>query len=472
MLATNRTYSSNDVWQCFLDRIKEQTSQEEFAKWFLPIVPLEFDGTILRLRVPNASYVNQIEKNYLPLLKPIIAQIYGQQTRLHYAVPKSDVQIPLPDNASNTGVTEFSSQTDTSRIPNPFTIPGIPRKIIIDPQLNPNYTFATFIEGECNRLARSASMSVAVNPGNDTPFNPLYIYGNSGLGKTHVVQAIGHEIRQRHPELQVLYVSMNKFQAQFQTAVKNGTVNDFINFYQMIDVLLIDDIQELSGKTGTQNAFFNIFSHLQMSGKQLVLTSDKPPVELKDIEQRLLTRFKWGLSTVINVPDYDTKVKIITAKAKRLGVELSDEVVRYLADNISANIREIEGALSSLVANTSFLGRKITTMLAKDILRAYVQETQKEITVEHVIDAVFAHQHIDRERFNSSERKRDIAQARQIAMYLAKKHTKATLTAIGAAIGGRNHATVLHSCKAVSNLIETDRAFRKLVEDIEKEVLA
>ena len=471
MLVTKQAY--NDVWQNFLDLIKEKTSQEEFAKWFLPIVPLEFDGTTLRLRVPNASYVYQIEKNYLPFLKPIIAQIYGQQTRLHYAVPKSDVQIPLPEASDSTEVTRFNTQTDTANIPNPFIIPGITKKkIIIDPQLNPNYTFATFIEGECNRLARSASMSVAVNPGNDTPFNPLYIYGNSGLGKTHVVQAIGHEIRQRHPELQVLYVSMNKFQAQYQTAVKNGTITDFIHFYQMIDVLLIDDIQELSGKTGTQNAFFNIFSHLQMSGKQLVLTSDKPPVELKDIEQRLLTRFKWGLSAVINVPDYDTKVKIIKAKAQRIGVELSDEVVRYLADNISANIREIEGALSSLVANTSFLGRKITTGLAKDILRAYVQDTQKEITVEHVIDAVFAHQNIDRERFNSSERKRDIAQARQIAMYLAKKHTKATLTAIGAAIGGRNHATVLHSCKAVSNLIETDRSFRKLVEEIEKEVLA
>ena len=471
MLATNQ--AQNDVWQSLLDRIKEQTSQEEFTKWFLPIVPLEFDGTTLRLRVPNASYVQQIEKNYLPFLKPIIAQYYGQQTRLHYAVPKpNQQQFADSSNTDSTGGTQFTAPTDTAKIRNPFAIPGIPRKIIIDPQLNPSYTFDNFIEGECNRLARSAGMSVAINPGNDTPFNPLYIYGNSGLGKTHVVQAIGHEIRQRHPDLQVLYVSMNKFQAQYQTAVKNGTVTDFIHFYQMIDVLLIDDIQELSGKTGTQNAFFNIFSHLQMSGKQLVLTSDKPPVELKDIEQRLLTRFKWGLSAVINVPDYDTKVKIIRAKAERIGVDLSDDVVRYLADNISANIREIEGALSSLVANTSFLGVKITTSLARNILKAYVQDTQKEITLEHVIRTVFTHQNIDPERFNSAERKRDIAQVRQIAMYLAKKHTKATLMAIGAAIGGRNHATVLHSCKAVSNLIETDRSFRKLVEEIEKEVLA
>ena len=469
MLSTNTAHG--EVWQSLLDRIKEQTSQEEFAKWFLPIVPLEFDGTTLRLRVPNASYVYQIEKNYLSFLKPMIAQMYGQQTRLHYAIPKSNVQIPLPEASNTTEISHFGTQTDTANIPNPFVIPGI-RKLIIDPQLNPNYTFDTFIEGECNRLARSAGMSVAVNPGNNTPFNPLYIYGDSGLGKTHVIQAIGHEIKQRHPELQALYVSMNKFQAQYQTAVKNGTVTDFIHFYQMIDVLLIDDIQEISGKAGTQNAFFNIFSHLQMSGKQIVLTSDKPPVELKDIEQRLLTRFKWGLSAAMTAPDYDTKLKIIRAKARRVGAQISDEVVNYLADNISANVREIEGALSSLVANTSFLGKKITTALAKDILKAYVQLTQKEVTLDKIIDTVYSYLNIDRDRFNSSERKRDIAQARQIAMYLAKKHTKATLTTIGSAIGGRNHATVLHSCKAVSNLLETDKSFRRLVEDIEKAVLA
>ena len=438
MLNNTRTYS--DIWQNCLDQIKARTSAEEFEKWFQPIVPLEFDGTTLRLRVPNESYVRQIEKNYIPFLKPIISQLYGQQTRLHYAVPRSTVQAVL-------------------------------KKIIIDPQLNPNLTFATFIEGECNRLARSAGMSVAVNPGNN-PFNPLYIYGDSGLGKTHIVQSIGHEVRQRHPELQVLYVSMNKFQAQFQTAYKNGEIPDFIHFYQMIDVLIIDDIQELTGKTGTQNAFFNIFNHLQLAGKQLILTSDKPPVELKDIEQRLLTRFKWGLSAQLNTPDYDTKLKIIRAKAQKLGAQITDDVVAYLADNISANVREIEGALSSLVANASFLGRKITTSLAKEILKVYVKLYQKEITIDHIIEVVCEYLNLDFARFNSTERTREIAQARQIAMYLAKQHTKAPLTTIGSAIGGRNHATVLHSCKAVTNLIETDKAFRRQVEEIEKKVLA
>ena len=469
MLAPAQTYC--EKWQTCLDQIKSRTTEEEFVKWFKPIVPLEFDGKTLRLCVPNMSYVYQIEKHYIPFLRPIISQLYGQEIRLHYAVPKNDAQsVPVSKEADTTAISQFNTQTNTANIKNPFVIPGV-KKIVIDPQLNPNLTFATFIEGECNRLARSAGMSVAVNPGNN-PFNPLYIYGDSGLGKTHIVQSIGHEVRQRHPELQVLYVSMNKFQAQFQTAYKNGEIPDFIHFYQMIDVLIIDDIQELTGKTGTQNAFFNIFNHLQLSGKQLILTSDKPPVELKDIEQRLLTRFKWGLSAQLNTPDYETKLKIIRIKAQKLGAQISDDVVAYLADNISANVREIEGALSSLVANASFLGRKITTSLAKEILKVYVQLYQKEITIDHIIEVVCEYLNLDFARFNSTERTREIAQARQIAMYLAKQHTKAPLTTIGAAIGGRNHATVLHSCKAVSNLIETDKAFRRMVEEIEKKVLA
>ena len=468
MLSNTQTY--NDMWQNCLDRIKAQTSAEEFAKWFEPIEPLEFDGTTLRLRVPNESYVRQIEKNYIPFLRPIISQLYGQQTRLHYAVPRAAAPVSVSADADTTAISRFKTQTNTANIKTPFVIPGL-KKIFIDPQLNPNLTFATFIEGECNRLARSAGMAIAVDPGNN-PFNPLYIYGDSGLGKTHIVQAIGHEVRQRHPELQVLYVSMNKFQAQFQTAYKNGEIPDFIHFYQMIDILIIDDIQELTGKTGTQNAFFNIFNHLQLAGKQLILTSDKPPVELKDIEQRLLTRFKWGLSAQLDSPDYDTKLKIIRAKARKLGAPISDDVVAYLADNISANVREIEGALSSLVANASFLGRKITPSLAKEILKVYVKINRREITIDRIIEVVCTHLNLDFARFNSTERTREIAQARQIAMYLAKQHTKAPLTMIGSAIGGRNHATVLHSCKAVTNLIETDKAFRRQVEEIEKKVLA
>lgn len=471
MIVNNPTYG--ETWQLCLSQIRQQTSDEEFVKWFKPIVPLDFDGTILKLRVPNESYVYHIEKHFIPLLRPIIHQLFGLKTKLRYAVPKADTQpvvTTVVADADMTAINTFVTQTDTTNIKNPFIIPGI-RKLVIDPQLNPNYTFETFVEGECNRLSRSAGLAVAVNPGS-TPFNPLYVYGDSGLGKTHIAQAIGMEVKQRKPDLQVLYVTMNKFQAQFQHAAIKGELNDFIHFYQMLDVLIIDDIQELAGKDKTQNAFFNIFNHLHLSNKQLILTSDKPPVELKDIEQRLITRFKWGLSTQLLQPDYETKIKIIRRKAERLKVDIAEEVAEFLAENINANIREIEGALSSLVANASFMGKKITVALARDILKVYVQYNRREITIDHIQRVVCEYLGLDAVTFNSPKRTREIAQARQIAMYLSKQHTKTPLTAIGAAIGGKNHATVLHACKAISNLMETDKVFRSQVEEIEKRVLA
>ncbi len=465
------TQMHTNLWDDCLSLIREKTSAEEFDRWFAPIVPLDFDGTTLRLKVPNESYVNHIEKNCIPFLRPIIHKHFGLKTRLRYAIPRQEQPVSITQEADTTPISKFVNQTDTANIKNPFVIPGI-KKIVIDPQLNPAYTFDSFVEGECNRLARSAGFAVALNPGK-TAFNPLYIYGNSGLGKTHIAQAIGMEARQRHPGLQVLYVSMSKFQAQFQKAAVQGELNDFIHFYQMVDLLIIDDIQEISGRTKekTQNAFFTIFNHLHLSGKQIILTSDKPPVELKDIEERLLTRFKWGLSAELHQPDYATRVKIIETKAARLGMDISQEVVNYLAENITANIREIEGALSSLVANATFLGKKITISLVKEILKVYIQFHQKEITIDHIQKTVCESLNIDAETFASPKRTREIAQARQIAMYLSKLHTKAPLTTIGAAIGGKNHATVLHACKAISNLIETDKHFKHQIDEIEKKVL-
>ncbi len=467
MLPNSQKYSA--VWQDCLARVRENTSEDEFSRWFAPIVLLDFDGTTLKLRVPNESYVSHIEKNYIPLLRPLIQNMFGAQTRLRYAVPKAESSpAALGHDADITAITNFKEQTNTANIKNPFVIPGI-KRIVIDSQLNPAYTIESFIEGDCNRLVRSTGISVALQPGN-TPFNPLYIFGGSGLGKTHVAQAVGQEVKRRFPSLQVLYVSMHKFQAQYTTAVLNKEVNDFIHFYQMVDVLIIDDIQELSGKPATQNAFFNIFNHLQLAGKQLILTSDKPPVELRDIEARLLTRFKWGLSAELTVPDYETKVKIIRSKTQKLNVDIPQEVVMFLAENIRANIREIEGALASLVANAQFLGRKVTVSLAREILKVYVAVHRKEISIDTIKDVVCQMLGVSAESFDSSRRTREIAQARQIAMYLSKKHTKAPLTAIGSAIGGKNHATVLHSCKQVANLMDTDRGFRFQIEEIEKKI--
>ena len=472
MIANTATY--NDVWQNCLAQIREQTSEEEFARWFKPIVPLGYDGKTLRLRLPSEDCVFHIERNYIPSLRPIIYQHFGNNTSLRYSVPSAE-QVALErqraTEASNETISKVITQNDTAKIKNPFVIPGI-RKLEISSQLNPNYTFENFIEGDCNRLVRSVGMAVAIEPGK-TAYNPLYIFGDSGLGKTHLAQAIGMEIKQRHPELQVLYVSMNKFQAQYTTAVLNKEPNDFINFYQMVDVLIIDDIQELSGnKSSTQNAFFNIFNHLHLSGKQLILTSDKRPSELSDINDRLLTRFKWGLAAELTQPDYETKVKIIRNKAQRLGAELPEEVVTYFAENINANIREIEGALSALVANSSFLNRKITITLAKEVLKMYVKISPKEISIDHIRKIVCEYLHIDESVFDSPKRTREIAQARQIAMYLCKQHTKSPLSAIGAAIGGKNHATVLHACKAVTNLMETDKSFLQMIEEINRRVTA
>ncbi len=460
----------NALWQDCLAGIRKSTSEAEFERWFAPVSLMDFDGTTLRLRVPNESYVSHIEKNYIPMLRPLIQNLFGDGARLRYAVPKNEgPNIPVPGDADITAISNFKEQTNTANIKNPFVIPGI-KRIVIDSQLNPNYTIESFIEGDCNRLVRSTGISVALSPGT-TPFNPLYIFGGSGLGKTHVAQAIGNEVKRRFPELQVLYVSMHKFQAQYTTAILNKEVNDFIHFYQMVDVLIIDDIQELSGKPSTQNAFFNIFNHLQLAGKQLILTSDKPPVELKDIEARLLTRFKWGLSAELTVPDYETKVKIIRSKVSRLSVDVPEEVMLFLAESIRANVREIEGALASLVANAQFLGRRITVSLAKEILKVYVKVNRKEVSIEAIRDIVCEVMGVSKEAFESSRRTREIAQARQVAMFLSKKHTKAPLAVIGSAIGGKNHATVLHSCKQVANLMETDRGFRLQIEEIEKKVL-
>ncbi len=458
------------VWQSCLDLFREHTTEEEYVRWFAPIMPLAFDGQSLRLEVPDKSYVEHIESNYLDFVRPIIAQLFGNKTRLFYAVPrpKSLSNVVTTNTSSSTQAPSFHTSSSTAQVKNPFA-QQMAKCQNIDPNLSERYKFKTFVEGDCNKLALSAGRTIAASPGNN-PFNPLYIYGNSGLGKTHIVQAIGHEIRQNFPQQQVLYVSMNKFQAQFTTAVKNGDINDFVHFYQNIDVLIIDDIQDLSGKVRTQNTFFHIFNHLLLSGKQIILTSDKPPVELKDIEQRLITRFKWGFATQINTPDFATKRSIIELKAVRMGACIPEEVIDFLAHSITANVREIEGAISSLAAHAS-LNSQITIPLAKDILKAYVKVVNREVTVERILDTVSDYFEISVDKICSAGRTRNVALARQSAVYLAKEYTKLSLSAIGSAVGGRKHATVLHSYKSVVNMMETDKGFRKQIEDIEKRIL-
>jgi len=353
-------------------------------------------------------------------------------------------------------------------IRNPFIIPGL-KKVKIDSQLNPNYSFESFIEGDCNRLARSAGYAVSKNPGG-TAFNPLLIYGGVGLGKTHLVHSIGIEIKNNHPSKTVLYVSSEKFTHQFIDAVRNNNQNDFIHFYQMIDVLIIDDVQFFSGKEKTQDVFFHIFNHLHQTGKQLILTSDKAPVELQGMEQRLLSRFKWGLSADLQNPELETRIAILETKMYNEGLELPKEVVEYLAYSITTNIRELEGALISLLAQSSLNKKAITLELAKQMIDKFVKNTAREVSIDYIQKVVCDYFDLPIELLKSKTRKREVVQARQIAMYFAKKMTKSSLANIGMHCGGKDHATVLHACKTVNNLIDTDKRFRGYVSDLEKKI--
>jgi chromosomal replication initiator protein len=339
----------------------------------------------------------------------------------------------------------------------------------IDPQLNPAYTFDSFIEGDCNRVARRAGKTVADKPGS-TSFNPLVIYGGVGLGKTHLAQAIGNDVKRNHPNKVVLYVSSEKFINQFQDHSRNNAINDFIHFYQLIDVLIIDDVQFFNRAEKSQDALFAIFNHLHQSGKQLVLSSDKPPKDLDGVQERLLSRFRWGLSADLQVPDYETRIEILERKMKNDGLDMPKEVVKYIAYNIGSNIRELEGALISLLAQSSLNKREIDLDLAKKVLRNFVKSSGKEITIDTIQKMVCEFFDVSYDKLLQKTRKREIVQARQITMYLAKAFTKNSLKTIGEHFGGRDHTTVIHSCQTVKDLMDTDSNFRESVMELQQKV--
>jgi chromosomal replication initiator protein len=469
----------NQVWENCLSVIKDNVSLQSFKTWFEPITPLKLNNQVLTIQVPSQFFYEWLEEHYITLLRKTIKKELGNEGKLEYSIvmengvhnPKPyTVKIPTTNRQAlkNEPVTVPIDVNGEKGIKNPFIIPGL-KKVNIDSQLNPNYSFDTFIEGDCNRLARSAGYAVAKNPGG-TAFNPLLIYGGVGLGKTHLVHAIGIEIKNNHPNKTVLYVSSEKFTHQFIDAVRNNNQNDFIHFYQMIDVLIIDDVQFFSGKEKTQDVFFHIFNHLHQTGKQLILTSDKAPVELQGMEQRLLSRFKWGLSADLQNPELETRIAILETKMYNEGLELPKEVVEYLAYSITTNIRELEGALISLLAQSSLNKKAITLDLAKQMIDKFVKNTAREVSIDYIQKVVCDYFDLPIELLKSKTRKREVVQARQIAMYFAKKMTKSSLANIGMHCGGKDHATVLHACKTVNNLIDTDKRFRGYVNDLEKKI--
>jgi len=467
------------VWNNCLNVIKDNVPSISFRTWFEPIVPLKLENDILTIQVPSPFFYEYLEEQYIDILRKVIKKELGPEAKLEYNVVMQNnsynnskpytVKFPAKSTKEikNTPVTVPLDGSENT-IKNPFVIPGL-KKLDIDPRLNPENSFDNFIEGECNRLARSAGFAVSKNPGG-TAFNPLLIYGDSGLGKTHLAQAIGIEVKELFPDKTVLYVNANKFQTQFVDAIRNNNKNDFLHFYQMIDVLIIDDVHEFAGKEKTQDTFFHIFNHLHQSGKQLILTSDKPPVELQGMESRLLSRFKWGLSADLQVPDFETRMAILKKKTYNDGIELPEEVLEYISTHISDNIRELEGALISLLAQSTLNKKEITLDLTKEMIDKLIKSTKREISIDYIQKVVCNYYNIGLEQLQSKTRKREIVQARQVAMFFSKTLTKSSLATIGSQIGGKDHATVLHACKTVNNLIETDKRFRLQVDEIEKKL--
>ncbi|MEC8397660.1 MAG: chromosomal replication initiator protein DnaA [Bacteroidota bacterium] len=470
--------SAEKIWNNCLIFIRDNIQQQAYKTWFEPIVPLKTTENSLSIQVPSKFFYEWLEEHYVKILKVALTRELGNGARLIYVIKMENTfgnktpfteSIPSSNQSGvNAQQVDAPLQAYSSELKNPFVIPGI-RNLQIESQLNPNYNFENFLEGDSNRLARSAGVAVSKKPGG-TSFNPLMIFGGVGLGKTHLAHAIGVEIKNKYPDKTVLYISAEKFTQQYIESVKKNSRNDFIHFYQVIDILIIDDVQFFSGKSGTQDVFFHIFNHLHQNGKQVIITSDKAPVDMQDIEQRLLSRFKWGLSAELQTPDLETRISILENKLFRDGLSIDDHIIEYVAKNIKTNVRELEGAIISLIAQSSFNRVEINLELAKEIVNKFVKNTKREVSIDYIQKVVSEYFQMDVATLQSKTRKRHIVQARQLAMYFAKKFTKASLASIGSQIGKRDHATVLHACKTVDNLSFTDKQFRKYVEDLNQKL--
>lgn len=466
------------VWDECLKIIKDNITWQSYRTWFEPIKPVSLEDNVLLIEVPSQFFYEWLEEHYVELIAKSIKRVIGKDAKLEYRIlmdnsKKNPASIRVA--AGNQNQAQLSNNyidaqlgSNDLGIKNPFVIPGLKRSQI-DPQLNPNHTFDAFVEGECNKLARSAGMAVAQKPGG-TSFNPLVIYSAAGLGKTHLVHAIGNETKRLHPNKSVLYVSAEKFIHQFIEHSKNNEINDFVNFYQLIDVLIIDDVQYFAPAIKSQDAFFSIFNHLHQNGKQIILTSDKPPKDLDGMQERLLSRFRWGLSADLQLPDFETRMTILEFKMKNDGLELPPDVIKYLAYNVQNNIREMEGALISLLANSSLVKKEIDLELAKKVLKNIVKTSSKEITIDNIQKMVCEYYDITYDKLQAKTRKREIVQARQISMFLAKQYTKNSLKTIGDHFGGRDHTTVIHSCQTVKDLMDTDPLIREQVKELQQKV--
>lgn len=442
------------IWDNCLRIIRDNVSANAFSTWFADIIPLEYKNKTLNIQVKSHFIYEFLEENYIDLLRTTLTRVIGEDVGLTYTILADRTNGLTTEIAPGPRLALDKNVAENKESVNEFN------SMLIN-----KYTFDNYVEGSSNKLPRTAAESVAMFPGKT--FNPLFIHGASGVGKTHLVNAIGTKIKQLHPELRVLYISAHLFQVQYTDSILHKNFNDFMRFYQSIDILIIDDIQEFAGLPGTQNAFFHIFNHLHLNGKQLIMTSDRSPSQLKGMEERLITRFKWGLSAEIEKPDLELRKNILRNKIRHDGLKFPEDAIAYIAEHVNASVRDLEGIVVSIMAHSTINNSEIDLQLARKIIGGISEYEKEPVNIDKIVKTVADYYNVDVNSINTKSRKREIVLVRQTAMFLAKKHLDISISKIGLEIGRRNHATVLHACKTVANLLDTDKQFRNEMNEIE-----
>ena len=458
------------VWAACLDLIKERVNSQSFKTWFEPIVPQNLQGGTLIVQVPSQFFYDWLEEHYYTIINTTITRVLGPDAALEYSVRTEESPVDV-DYSPIIASPIRPLQPPTQPAPQPpaprISSKASTRDMNFQTTLNPRYTFDNFIKGDSNQLARAAASAVSNNPGG-TSFNPLVIYGGTGLGKTHLIQAIGNHALSTGKARRVMYVSSEKFTVEFVDAIQTDRISDFSSFYRSMDILIVDDIQFFSGKEKTQDNFFHTFNELHQLGKQLILPSDRPPKELKGLDDRLLSRFQWGLTSDIQPPDLETRIAILRKKSEDDSIELPQDVVEFIAANVTSNIRELEGCLISVLARASLEGREINLDLARDVLKVVVGDVRTPITIESIQRTVCEYFSVPEDMLRAKTRKQEIVNARQIAMYLAKELTNASLKTIGLHFGGRDHSTVIHAYQSVEDQMRVDSKYQTHVTQIKR----
>ncbi|MCI0707384.1 MAG: chromosomal replication initiator protein DnaA [Ignavibacteriae bacterium] len=473
ILQSPATLSAEQVWEECLTGIRGQISTLSYKTWFQPIVPVKLVGSEITIQVPSQFFYDWLEEHYNALIRKTITGVLGPEAKMYYSIADDSAE-PRVD-AAEKAAADAAQQAPLS-VAQPYS--SFPLNVSIRPSetlapiqsnLNPRYTFDNFIKGDSNQLARAAALAVANNPGG-TSFNPLVIYGGTGLGKTHLMHALGNHAIATGKAKRAAYISSEKFTVDFVEAIQSDRVSEFSQHYRSMDLLIVDDIQFFSGKEKTQDNFFHTFNALYQLGKQIVLSSDVPPKELKGLDDRLISRFQCGLTADIQPPDLETRIAILRKKSEENGLDLAPDVIDFIAANVTKNIRELEGCLISLLARASLESREVTVDLAQDVLRIVANNIRHPITIENIQRAICKHYDIPEDLLRAKTRKQEVVLARQTAMYLAKQLTDASLKTIGLHFGGRDHSTVIHACQSVEDRVKQDAKYKQTIEQFQRRI--